>query len=35
MGITQNTYKTHVRKLLEKADYTNLSSLAIDLLSER
>jgi DNA-binding NarL/FixJ family response regulator len=34
-GIAQNTYKTHVRKLLEKSDYANLSTLAIDLLSER
>lgn len=34
-GIAQNTYKTHVRKLLEKSDYTNLSTLAIDLLGER
>ncbi|HVH47726.1 MAG TPA: hypothetical protein VM925_35565, partial [Labilithrix sp.] len=30
-----NTFKTHVRKLLEKADYENLSSLAIDLLSQQ
>lgn len=35
MGITNNTYKTHVRKLLDKTDYSNLSSLAIDLLAER
>lgn len=34
-GISINTYKTHVRKLLEKADYENLASLAIDLLGER
>ena len=34
-GIAQNTYKTHVRKLLEKSDYANLSTLAIDLLAER
>jgi two-component system OmpR family response regulator len=34
-GIAQNTYKTHVRKLLEKSDYANLSTLAIDLLCER
>lgn len=31
-GMSVNTYKTHVRKLLEKADYENLASLAIDLL---
>jgi len=34
-GISPNTFKTHVRKLLEKADYENLSSLAIDLLSQQ
>jgi DNA-binding NarL/FixJ family response regulator len=34
MGISVNTYKTHVRKLLDKADYDNLSSLAIDLLGQ-
>ena len=34
-GISANTFKTHVRKLLEKADYENLSSLAIDLLSQQ
>lgn len=34
-GIAPNTYKTHVRKLLEKTDYANLSTLAIDLLGER
>lgn len=34
-GIASNTYKTHVRKLLEKTDYANLSTLAIDLLGER
>ncbi len=34
-GITSNTFKTHVRNLLEKADYENLSSLAIDLLSQQ
>jgi DNA-binding NarL/FixJ family response regulator len=33
-GMSINTFKTHVRKLLEKADYENLSSLAIDLLSQ-
>lgn len=33
-GMAQNTYKTHVRKLLEKSDYVNLSTLAIDLLGE-
>jgi DNA-binding NarL/FixJ family response regulator len=33
-GMSVNTYKTHVRKLLEKADYENLSSLAIDLLQD-
>jgi DNA-binding NarL/FixJ family response regulator len=33
-GMSVNTFKTHVRKLLEKADYENLSSLAIDLLSQ-
>lgn len=33
-GISVNTYKTHVRKLLDKADYSNLSSLAIDLLAQ-
>lgn len=33
-GMAQNTYKTHVRKLLEKSDYANLSTLAIDLLGE-
>ena len=33
-GIAPNTYKTHVRALLEKADYSNLSTLAIDLLAE-
>lgn len=33
-GISINTFKTHVRKLLEKADYENLASLAIDLLRE-
>jgi hypothetical protein len=32
--MAQNTYKTHVRKLLEKSDYANLSTLAIDLLGE-
>jgi DNA-binding NarL/FixJ family response regulator len=32
-GIAQNTYKTHVRKLLDKTDYANLSTLAIDLLA--
>lgn len=34
-GMAPNTYKTHVRRLLEKADYSNLSTLAIDLLGER
>ena len=34
-GISANTFKTHVRKLLEKADYENLSSLAIDLLAQQ
>mgnify|MGYP001142744516 CR=1 FL=1 len=33
-GISVNTYKTHVRKLLDKTDYDNLSSLAIDLLGQ-
>jgi DNA-binding NarL/FixJ family response regulator len=33
-GMSVNTFKTHVRKLLEKADYENLSSLAIDLLGQ-
>jgi len=33
-GMAENTYKTHVRKLLEKSDYANLSALAIDLLGE-
>lgn len=33
-GMAQNTYKTHVRKLLDKSDYANLSTLAIDLLGE-
>jgi DNA-binding NarL/FixJ family response regulator len=33
-GMAQNTYKTHVRKLLEKSDYANLLTLAIDLLGE-
>jgi DNA-binding CsgD family transcriptional regulator len=32
-GIARNTYKTHVRKLLDKTDYVNLSTLAIDLLT--
>lgn len=31
-GMSVNTFKTHVRNLLGKADYENLSSLAIDLL---
>lgn len=34
-GMSRNTYKTHVRKALEKADYENLASLVIDLLAER
>ena len=34
-GMSVNTFKTHVRKLLEKADYQNLASLAIDLLNEQ
>jgi len=29
-----NTYKTHVRNMLAKTDYENLSSLVIDLLSD-
>jgi DNA-binding NarL/FixJ family response regulator len=33
-GISVNTFKTHVRRLLEKTDYENLASLAIDLLNE-
>jgi DNA-binding NarL/FixJ family response regulator len=33
-GMSANTFKTHVRKLLEKADYENLASLAIDLLGQ-
>lgn len=33
-GMSVNTFKTHVRKLLDKADYENLSSLAIDLLGQ-
>jgi len=33
-GIAPNTYKTHVRSLLVKTDYSNLSTLAIDLLGE-
>lgn len=33
-GMSINTYKTHVRKLLEKADYENLATLAVDLLGE-
>ena len=31
-GITENTYKSHVRRLLDKADYPKLSLLGIDLL---
>ncbi|MBX3205439.1 MAG: response regulator transcription factor [Labilithrix sp.] len=34
-GMSVNTFKTHVRKLLDKADYANLSSLAIDLLTHQ
>jgi DNA-binding NarL/FixJ family response regulator len=33
-GISANTFKTHVRRLLEKASYENLSRLAVDLLNE-
>ncbi|MBX3231769.1 MAG: response regulator transcription factor [Labilithrix sp.] len=33
-GIAHNTFKTHVRRLLQKTDYTNLSLLAIDLLNQ-
>jgi DNA-binding NarL/FixJ family response regulator len=33
-GITLNTFKTHVRRLLEKSDYRNLASLSVDLLRE-
>jgi DNA-binding NarL/FixJ family response regulator len=33
-AISVNTYKSHVRKLLWKTDYENLSTLAIDLLAE-
>lgn len=31
-GMSLNTYKTHVRKLLDKTDYESLQSLALDLL---
>lgn len=34
-GISPNTFKTHVRNILEKADYENLASLAIDLLAQQ
>jgi DNA-binding NarL/FixJ family response regulator len=33
-GMSINTYKTHVRRVLDKTDYENLASLAIDLLVE-
>lgn len=33
-GISVNTYKSHVRKILDKSDYENLASLAIDLLGQ-
>jgi DNA-binding NarL/FixJ family response regulator len=33
-GMSANTFKTHARNLLEKTDYENLASLAIDLLSQ-
>ena len=33
-GISANTFKTQVRRLLEKAGYENLSRLALDLLNE-
>jgi DNA-binding NarL/FixJ family response regulator len=33
-GMSSNTLKTYVRRLLEKTDHENLASLAIDLLNE-
>jgi DNA-binding NarL/FixJ family response regulator len=32
--MSENTFKTHVRRLLQKAKYDNLASLAIDLLND-